>query len=428
MTFKWKRQSDELARVVPKKNVDGFFRKSVILSPNEKGILIKDGEIKEVIESGKLSAGGLLRPGTISKDVDVALIDTSPKDMQWKCSKLWTADNQNLSCSGLLRFRVMETKRLFQMIFAYTVPDKQNERSLTVQDVYKRLESEVLTLVLEPEVRTENIENIYGNRELRMRLENELEMKLRSTLAMWGLEMLRYTVQWDLGSYGMVMEVANQFQTEEELAELKTLGEEGKYDRMGRESAAQVRATHVPTAVRTELARQERLKEEQGRLEVERLQQEADMREAREAIALKEQLHLSKARGMRAELEVEQDMKDREHTRDIDYINTVTQVGGADVAKTISEGRELSRLSAQQLEALAKVKQSEVLAKEDKVTFMMNIEDRERADSYRRHELDTGLMGATISKNSSTIKRCFVCSSAVPIEASFCSQCGKKLE
>ncbi|HML26344.1 MAG TPA: hypothetical protein PKC27_06595, partial [Methanomethylovorans sp.] len=229
-------------------------------------------------------------------------------------------------------------------------------------------------------------------------------------------------------SYGMVMEVANQFQTEEELAELKTLGEEGKYDRMGRESAAQVRATHVPMAVRTELTRQERLKEEQARLEVERLQQEADMREAREAIALKEQLHISKARGMRAELEVEQDMKDREHTRDIDYINTVTQVGGADVAKTISEGRELSRLSAQQLEALAKVKQSEVLAKEDKVTFMMNIEDRERADSYRRHELDTGLMGATISKNSSTIKRCFVCSSAVPIEASFCSQCGKKLE
>ena len=200
MAFKWKRQPDELARVVPKKNVNGFFRKSVILSPNEKGVLIKEGEIEEVIESGKLSVGGLLSLGTIRKDVDVALIDTSPKDLQWKCAKLWTADNQSLSCNGMLRFRAREIKRLFQMIFAYTTSDKDGERGLSVQDVYKRLESEVITLVLEPEVRVEKIENIYGNRELRMRLENELEMKLRSTLDMWGLEMLRYTIQWDLGS------------------------------------------------------------------------------------------------------------------------------------------------------------------------------------------------------------------------------------
>lgn len=428
MAFKWKRQPDELARVVPKKNVDGFFRKSVILSPNEKGVLIKEGEIEEVIESGKLSVGGLLSPGTIRKDVDVALIDTSPKDLQWKCSKLWTADNQSLSCSGVLRFRVMEIKRLFQMIFAYTTSDKDGERNLSVQDVYKRLESEVITLVLEPEVRTENIENIYGNRELRMRLENELEMKLRSTLEMWGLEMLRYTIQWDLGSYGRVMEATNQFQTEEELAELKTLGEEGKYERFGRVDVAQVRASQAPTAVRSEFVREERLKEEEARLELERLRHEADMKEALDAIALKDQLHISKAKGMRAELEVEQDMKDREHYRDMDYISAVTSTGGADVAKTISEGREYAKLSSEQLEALAKVKQSEVMAKEDKVSFMMDVEDRERADAYRRHELDAGLMGAASSKGGSAVKRCSGCGSTIPAEASFCSQCGKKLE
>lgn len=428
MVFKWKKQPDELARVVPKKNVNGFFRKSVVLSPNEKGVLIKNGEVEQVIESGKLSVGGLLSPGTIRKDVDVALIDTSPKDLQWQSPDLWTADNYSLSCSGVLRFRVMEIKRLFQMIFAYTTPDKDGERNLSLQDVYKRMELEVITLVLEPEVRSENIENIYGNRELRMRLENELEMKLRSTLEMWGMEMLRYTVQWDLGSYGRVMEATNQFQTEEELAELRTLGEEGKHERVGRENVAQVRAAQASTAVRTEFAQQERFKEEQSNIEIERLQYEADMKEAGEAIALKEQLHLAKARGKRTELEVEQDMKDREHSRDMDYINTVTATGGgADVARIISEGREYAKLSPQQLEALAKVKQSEVLAKEDKVAFMMDVEDRERADSYRRHELDAGLMGAAHPSNTSTVKRCSGCGSTVPAETSFCSQCGKKL-
>lgn len=96
------------------------------------------------------------------------------------------------------------------------------------------------------------------------------------------------------------------------------------------------------------------------------------------------------------------------------------------MARIISEGREYAKLSPQQLEALAKVKQSEVLAK-DKVAFMMDVEDRERADSYRRHEMDAGLMAAAHPSNTTTVKRCSRCGSTVPSEASFCSQCGKKL-
>ncbi len=427
MAFKWKREEDDIARVVSKKKVGGFFSKSVVLAPNEKAAMVKNGVVDEIVDSGKLKVGGLLKPGNIGKDVDVALMDTSPKDLQWAENELWTRDDQKVSCSGLLRFRIQEPKRFFQMLYAYATPDKKGIRAFSIQDVYRRLESEVITLVLEPEVRQEDIEKIYGNRDLRLNIENELEMRLRSTLSMWGLEMLKYTVRWDLGSYGEVMEATNDFQTREELSELDTLVVEGDLERRSREEVAGIRAEHATIATEKDFHRDQKFKDVKSDLEMERLQHEADIREAREAIRLKEELKLSKAKGMRAELEVEQDMKDREHGRDMEYLKHVTEAGGLDVAKTVSEGREYGHMSPEQLEALAKVKQSEALAKEDKVEFMMEVEDRERADSYRRHELDAAMMGAAQGKASQAVRKCPGCGSTIPAESSFCSQCGKKL-
>jgi regulator of protease activity HflC (stomatin/prohibitin superfamily) len=427
MAFKWKRDTDDIARVVPKKQVGGFFRKAVILSPNEKAAMVKNGVVDEIVDSGKLQVGGLLKPGNIGKDVDVALMDTSPKDLQWSENDIWTRDNQKVSCSGLLRFRIQDTKRFFQMLYAYATPDKKGERALSIQDIYTRLESEVITLVLEPEVRQEDIESLYGNRDLRLNIENELEMRLRSTLSMWGLEVLKYTVQWDLGSYGEVMQATNDFQTREELAELDTLAAEGDYERKGREEVAGIRAEQATIATDKDFHRTQKLKDVQSDLERDRLEHEADMREAQDAMRLKEELKLSNARGRRADLEVEQDMKDREHGRDMEYLKHITETGGSDVAKTVSEGREYGRMSPEQLEALAKVKHSESLAKDDKVNFMMQVEDRERADSYRRQELDASMMGAAQGKTSHTVKKCPGCGSTVPSEASFCSQCGTKL-
>ncbi|MDK2947689.1 SPFH domain / Band 7 family protein [Methanolobus vulcani] len=427
MAFKWKKETDDIARVVPKKQVGGFFRKAVILSPNEKAAMVKNGVVDEIVDSGKLQVGGLLKPGNIGKDVDVALMDTSPKDLQWTENDLWTRDNQKVSCNGLLRFRIQEPKRFFQMLYAYATVDKKGIRALSIQDIYTRLESEVITLVLEPEVRHEDIEDLYGNRDLRLNIENELEMRLRSTLSMWGLEMLKYTVQWDLGSYGEVMQATNDFQTREELAELDTLAVEGEFERRGREEVADLRAEQATIATEKDFHRNQRLKDVNSDLEIDRLQHEADMQEAQDAIRLKEELKVSKSRGMRAELEVEQDMKDREHGRDMEYLKHITEAGGSDVAKTVSEGREYGRMSPEQLEALAKVKHSEALAKDDKVNFMMQVEDRERSDSYRRQELDASMMGAAQGKTSHTVKKCPGCGSTVPSEASFCSQCGKKL-
>ncbi len=430
MVFKWKKQVDDIARVISKKDVGGVFSKSVVLSPNEKAVIIRNGIVEEIIDSGKLRVGGLLKPGNIGKDVDVALMDTSPKDLDWKHAELWTADNQKVGCGGILRFKMQDTKRFFQMLFAYTTPDKNKGggRALSIQDIYNRLESETISRVLEPEIKQVTMDNIYGNRDLQLKLENELEMQLKTTLSMWGLELLRYTAQWDLGDYVSVLDASNKFQTEEDIKELDTLATEGGFERRGRESVAKVRGNLAPAAAMSEYDRAEKEKDARHEADISRIENEADAAEARQAIDTFKIWKDSKTDAKRAEMELDEDMTDRNHARDMEYLKSVTETGGSGVAQTIVQGRELSGMSAEQIEALAKIKEAEGRVGDDKVQFMMDVEDRERGDANRRMGLDADLMGAAKSvSGGANVKKCSSCGATVPAGASFCGQCGEKV-
>ncbi len=85
-------------------------------------------------------------------------------------------------------------------------------------------------------------------------------------------------------------------------------------------------------------------------------------------------------------------------------------------------------MTPEQLEALAKMDEAKRRAEEDRVGFMMDVEERERDDSHRRKELDAGMMAAAHDRRSSTVKKCPGCGTTLPAEANFCGQCGMKLD
>jgi len=120
---------------------------------------------------------------------------------------------------------------------------------------------------------------------------------------------------------------------------------------------AGVRARHAPISVEEDFRRGQELKDVQAQLEREGVEDEADIKAAREALKLKEEMHHVKARGTRA-----------------------------DAAKTISEGRELGKLSPEQIEGLAKVRESEDRGRDDKVEFMKEIEEREHDDGGQKSQ------------------------------------------
>ncbi|RQD88918.1 hypothetical protein D5R95_02630, partial [Methanosalsum natronophilum] len=70
MTVKWKREDGEIARLVPKKGVKGIFNKQIVLSPNERAILVQNGYVQDTVNEGKISVGGLFNLGSIGKDTD----------------------------------------------------------------------------------------------------------------------------------------------------------------------------------------------------------------------------------------------------------------------------------------------------------------------------------------------------------------------
>lgn len=196
---KWIHSTQCIAILIPKNEIKGLFNKYIIVQPNEVAVRVRDGKVEKVVDSGKVGFGGLFDPDNYFKDVDVVMMDTSPKDANWQVGELWTSDQRKIAAKGLIRYRTSDPKKFFLMVYAYGTYDKNRFRFLTLKDINERIKSEVLTRVLQPEVSDMRFDDIYGNRGLQHKIENEIELQLKQTLDMWGLELLRFTSEWNLG-------------------------------------------------------------------------------------------------------------------------------------------------------------------------------------------------------------------------------------
>ncbi len=424
----WARKSQSIARSLPKSEMRGWLSKNVVVGPNEIAAMVQDGKVTEVVESGKIRVGGLLKTDSYFKDVDVVMMDTSPKDSNWQVGELWTNDQHEVAAKGLLRYRIADAKKFFTMVYAYSSFDEKGERFLGLEDINERIKSEVLARVLQPETSTVEIETIYGNREFQLKIENELELQLKQTLDMWGLELLKFTTEWDLGDYTKLARVRRGFETEEELKELDTLAKEGDYERTGRIGVADVRAQHAVKSEVLEFGRHQKVRDVETDIGITQKESESDFEEAKRGIEAYKLWKQTRAEVKRAEVGIDQEVANKEHARDIERMKTVLEKGGADSARVIAEGREYSKISPAHIEAIAKARESEARTKEDKIEFMKEIEDRERSDAYRRQELDAKLMDSAKPISKGSVKKCPKCGATVPMQASFCGECGSKLE
>jgi ribosomal protein L40E len=426
---KWARHSQSIARTTPKSEMSGWFSKNIVVSPNEIAAIVQDGKVVEVVESGKVRVGGLFKTDGYFKDVDVVIMDTSPKDSNWQVGELWTNDQHDVAAKGLLRYRVADAKKFFSMVYAYSSFDDKGERFLSLEDINDKIKSEVLTRVLQPETNSMEIEGIYGNRDFQKKVEDELELQLKSTLDMWGLELLKFTSEWDLGDYTGLVRVRRGFEKDEELKELDTLSKEGDHKRVGRVGVADVRSQHAVKSEVIEFGRRQKVKDAETEIEIAQKESKSDIEEAKRVIEeVYKPWKQAKAEARKAEVGIDQEVADKEHARELERLRLITEKGGADAARVIAEGREYSRLSPEHIEAIAKARESEARAKEDKISFMKEVEDRERGDAYRRQELDAKLMDAAKPVASgASVKKCSHCGATVPMQASFCGECGTRL-
>ena len=56
-SHKWARQSQSIARTIPKSEMSGWFSKNIVVSPNEIAVIVQDGKVLIIRESDKYKTG-----------------------------------------------------------------------------------------------------------------------------------------------------------------------------------------------------------------------------------------------------------------------------------------------------------------------------------------------------------------------------------
>lgn len=283
-SHRWQRSTQGIARTLAKSEMKGWLSKNIVISPGEVAAVVQDGRVADVVNNGKFSVGGLLKTDTLFKDIEVVMMDTSPKDANWQVGELWTVDQHEVAVKGLIRYRIAEPTKFFSMVYAYTSTDKKGERFLSLEDINERIKSEVLTRVLQPEVSRAGIEEIYGNRELQLKIENELELQLKQTLDMWGLELLTFTSEWDMGDYTELARARRGFEKEEELKELNTLSREGYHERAGRIAVADARSRLAVKSEMNEFDRRQKVRDAETDILIAGKESESDFEDVERGI------------------------------------------------------------------------------------------------------------------------------------------------
>jgi hypothetical protein len=184
---RWARQPGEFARRVESSDMQAgwlerLFRRGVTIEEGTRGILLESGRMAGILEPGFHNIDSVMsRLGALnfSAPCAVILVDAADVELQFRSAALRTADHQTTDAV----FRL--TVGLDQPLpFASNV--LRGRSTVGVDELARRLEQET-TGVLQGIVSTCRLDELYGNRELVERLEDELRTALQRTLQRYGL-------------------------------------------------------------------------------------------------------------------------------------------------------------------------------------------------------------------------------------------------
>lgn len=272
----WEHAESVVAQKFFKNQVGGLFRKQILLKPDEVGLIERDGRV-----GGKIGPGRHTVSNIFNRELtEIILVDQGIKSMRRDLEELWTRDDRRINSTVEIRFRVISPDKLFSNLM-------RDRSVLGFEDLYGKISVEFLARVITPEVKKRRIDELYGNREILEKLRESIEVDLKKTLGLWGMELVSFALIWSfppeyekyLESRGVRKQMAEEREAEHEEA-LKA-AEHGRELENIKAGAGLSRE-----AVKAGLER-ERLKRE-FELEMGKKETQEDMREALEALRLKD--------------------------------------------------------------------------------------------------------------------------------------------
>ena len=275
MAKKWERSEAVVAQRINAGQIGGMLSKKVQVLESEVALLEEEGRTLRTFGRGKHKVGGMFAGG----GRNVIFVDRSPHVIRREVKGLWTRDDKEIVAAVEAKFMVADPDKL-----AGSMMGKRD--IITNEDLWSDLKDEVGTSVMAPVVKKKGIDQLQGDTKTVKELQVSAEVGLRRKLEEAGLTLLSFSVRFVLpGEYedylrkrGVMRE-----ETAKHDAELELETKEAVHDREVGEIKGEVPSREQAL----DEMEQERMKRE-AELGIEEEETQQDMRDAMEALKLKE--------------------------------------------------------------------------------------------------------------------------------------------
>ncbi len=275
MAKRWERSEAVVAQRFNANQLSGLFSKKIDVLDGEAAFLEEGGRIVKSFEHGKQKVAGFFSgPGR-----NVIFVDKSPKMIRRELKGLWTRDDKEISAAVEVRVAVADPDKLSSAMLG-------KRDVLTLENLWSELQQGILTDVMEPVVKKKGIDKLQGDRKTAKEVQVSAEVGLRKKLEENGLELISFSVRFVLPEeYQAYLRKRGVLKEETEKAEagMELETEKAIHDR----DVGELKGTVEDREQVLDRMEQERIKRE-TEMELEREETQEDMRDAMEALKLKE--------------------------------------------------------------------------------------------------------------------------------------------
>lgn len=195
-------RGDEVLWEVKPEGAGPFSGGSLTVMPHQIGIVIRDGEVVDVFDSGKrnLSRSGKVRTYVASKapfNLTYWLMDpedpSEPEEGVGLNQPVLTADKQLVT--GSIDLTLRATRKNVEYLWQLLQPGSEVVRR---RDISRAIEGELLAKVLALDIHKYTSEELRGNRELFRGMYESVKIELSSTIRRYGLLLDNFYPNWGL--------------------------------------------------------------------------------------------------------------------------------------------------------------------------------------------------------------------------------------
>jgi hypothetical protein len=276
----WEREENVLAERFKKNELPGIFRKQVLIKDNEDLVVEKDGEIYDVYDSGKRTITGLL-----DKDfTDAIFVDIGEKTLKDIIKNIQTKDGK-IDSEFEMKFKVIDLEKFLTNLV-------KSKRRLFMNDLRNGIEMELISSVLEPEMKQKSLSEIYGNKEFLRDIENRIKLKLKDMFKGWGLELISFSIEWKFPEDFLKKAEKKPSEVKPEFTKPEMKPEETKGKISKEEELAKLEKGRIEKEVKLQLEKEETQRDMEDALEALKLKriEREEMLEGKKPEDLKEEI------------------------------------------------------------------------------------------------------------------------------------------